>query len=139
MVDGFGAGATEHMQAGGPAPVGALSRDQVLAAIHASLARDSTTPTLDTDDRESYLQMQAQRLLDALIAPVPVKVVAQTVDQGLLWLLERQQAYAVAHVGRQWLGYVPTAGEFFLAYGRTTDALIAAGGHSADVLAEWLG
>ncbi|MEI7035989.1 hypothetical protein [Fulvimonas yonginensis] len=116
-----------------------VTREDALAAIRASLARGSATPTLGTDDRESYLRMQAERLLEALIEPVPVKVVAQTFDHGLLWLLERQPAFAVAREGRQWLGFLPRAGEFFLACGRAEDALIALGFHSDDVLAEWLG
>ena len=107
--------------------------------IEESLARGSGTPCAWRSDRETYIAEQSRDLLSALIDPVMVSIGARAYDYEPRGLTEYKDAFAVAQRGERWLLYLPTEGQFALAFGRQADALSALGFSCTDALAEWLG
>lgn len=116
-----------------------MTRSEAIAAIRSSVARGSTTPTLGIGDRDAYIQQKARELAEAVVDPVAATVNGVAFEHGLLGLLKSNVPFVVARRGDQWLCFVPSLGEFFLAYGPSPEKLNALGFHSDDALAEWLG
>lgn len=116
-----------------------MTRSDALEAIRSSIARGSATPTLGPVDRETYIRQKARELEEVVIDPAAATVHGVAYEYGLLDLLQENLSLVVAHRGDHWLGFVPSLGKFFLAYGPSPDKLNALGFHSGDALAEWLG
>ena len=116
-----------------------MTRSQALEVIRASAARGTATPIFD-EDRELAVQRLATELEAAVIDPLPAKVLGVAYpDTSLAQLLAGERPFVLAHEGTNWLGYLPSLGEFFLAYGPDPAQLNALGFHSPDALAEWRG
>ena len=116
-----------------------MTRSEAIEAIRSSIARGSATPTLGTDDRAAYIHKNTQDLEAIVIEPVAATVHGVAYEHGLLALLKSDPALVIAHRGNNWLGFVPSLGQFFLAYGTDPGALNALGFYSDDALAEWMG
>jgi len=113
-----------------------MTRDQALEVIRASFARGTASPIFEAD-RDAAVQRLASELEGAIIEPVPAKVLGVAYhDTSLAQILAAESPLVVAHEGMNWLGYLPSHGEFFLAYGSGPTQLNALGFHSPDAFAE---
>lgn len=122
-----------------------MSNNDVIQALNASLAAESSTPNLGQTDRETYLKEQRLALRACVIEPVVVTANAGTWAQQYCGLsAESYRMMAVAYLNTkvgQCLLYNPDTGLFSLAYGHLNDpeGLDLIGHSSTDALAEWLG
>ena len=122
-----------------------MSNDDAIRALHASLAADSSTPSMGRSDRAAYLREKRAELLACVVEPVAVTAHAGEWAQQYCGLSADPYpmvavAYADGKVGHCLL-YNPQTGLFSLAYGHLDGAaaLDLVGYSSADALAEWLG
>ncbi len=116
-----------------------MTRDQALETIRASVARGTGTPIFEPD-REAAVRELACALEAQVIEPVPAVIGGVAHESaGLLELLAADHPLVIACSENNWLGYLPSRQEFFLAYGPHPSQLSALGFHSQDVLAEWHG
>src|SRR5688500_13209287 len=116
-----------------------MTRNQAVEAIRASVARGTATPIFEPD-RDAAVKELAIALEAAAIDPVPASVAGVAFpDPGLLEVLAAEAPFVIAHAGSNWLGYLPSKGQFFLAYGPAPSELNALGFYSTDALAEWRG
>ncbi|MBM0104595.1 hypothetical protein JM946_07545 [Steroidobacter sp. S1-65] len=116
-----------------------MNKKEARIAIERSLAKESATPTLGTNDRDTYVREKANELREALIEPVPIRIVGESFEYGAKKDLERIALYVVARQGDNWLVYSPEREVFSLAFGTDPTALSILGFVSDDALAEWLG
>jgi hypothetical protein len=116
-----------------------MTRNEALKVIRASVAQGTATPIFESD-RNAAILLLAHGLENSTIEPLPANIngVAYS-DTGLLEALAGQTALVIARSGDNWLGYLPSTQEFFLAYGPESSQLNALGFHSTDALAEWQG
>ena len=119
--------------------LGVMNKEEARVAIERALARESATPTLGTNDRDTYMKEMASELRAALIDPVPVRIVGESFEYGAKKELEQTPLFAVARRGSNWLVYSSERDLFSLAFGVDPSALSILGFASGDALAEWLG
>ena len=116
-----------------------MTRDQALEAIRASISLGTCTPIFQ-EDRAAAVRDLARALEAHVIEPAAATIVGVAHESaGLLELLAAEHPLVIARSGNNWLGYLSSSREFFLAYGPHTSQLNALGFHSQDVLAEWHG
>jgi hypothetical protein len=116
-----------------------MTRNEALEVIRASVARGTASPIFEAD-RDAAVQRLASELEGAVIDPLPANVLGVAYpDTSLAQVLYRESPLVLAQSGTNWLGYLPSLGEFFLAYGPDPTELNALGFHSTDALAEWRG
>jgi hypothetical protein len=116
-----------------------MTRNQALEVIRASVALGTATPIFE-EDRDAAVRRLASELEAAVIDPLPALVLGVAYpDTSLAQVLAGESPLVLAHVGTNWLGYFPSLGDFFLAYGPNPTQLNALGFHSPDALAEWRG
>lgn len=116
-----------------------MNRADASIAIERSLNKESSTPTLGTDDRDAYIREKASELRKALIEPVSVGIVGESYEYGAKKDLEQTALFGVARQGSNWLVYSPELDLFSLAFGTDAMELSILGFASDDALAEWLG
>ena len=116
-----------------------MTRQQAIEAIRASVAQGTGTPIFEPDRGAAVIRL-AQELESAIIEPVPALIggIAYP-DMGLGEALAADSPLVIARVGGNWLGFLPSRQEFFLAYGPSPTELNALGFYSPDALAEWHG
>lgn len=116
-----------------------MNREDARIAIERSLAKESATPTLGTVDRDGYIKEKSRELREALIEPVPARVVGESFEYGSKKELGKTALFAVAYQNSNWLVYSPECDLFSLAFGTDPTELSILGFASDDALAEWLG
>ncbi len=116
-----------------------MTKSEAIDAIRSSISRGSGTPNLGSISREAYIKEKALSLEQAAISPIAAIVQGVAHEHGLLDLLNTNLAWVIAREDEDWLGFVPSTGDFFLAYGSSPENLNALGFYSDDALAEWLG
>ena len=116
-----------------------MTRQQAIEAIRASVAQGTGTPIFEPDRNAAVIKL-AQELESATIEPVPALIggIAYP-DVGLGEALAAESPLVIARAGDNWLGFLPSRQEFFLAYGPSPTELNALGFFSPDALAEWHG
>ena len=116
-----------------------MTRDEAIRKIRESASLGSSTPIFEAD-REVELARLTTDLVASAIEPVSAVILGVAHSEaGLNELLAREVPLVIARSEDNWLGYLPVAQEFFLAYGPDPSHLNALGFHSADALAEWRG
>ncbi|MEN1942713.1 hypothetical protein WCE55_02485 [Luteimonas sp. MJ293] len=116
-----------------------MTRQQAIEAIRASVSRGTASPIFEAD-RDNAVKGLARELESAAIDPVPAAIGGITYpDEDLAKVLAADAPLVIARAGDNWLGFLPSRQEFFLAHGPSAAQLNALGFYSSDALAEWRG
>ena len=119
-----------------------MDRSEALWVIEESLSRPSSTPCTWREDRDAYIEEEKQALLESLIEPCLVKVIAsQWAQEQCGHSGEVREMIALANSGTSWLLFDQTTKEFALAFSPNIEGqpFGLLGFSSDDALAEWLG
>jgi hypothetical protein len=114
--------------------------EDALSALDASLAQDSSTPSLGAKDRDSFLDAEREKL--RLLAIAPKKVCATTSEWARThgeFPLKTYEMVAIAGQESSWLLFDPATKLFSLAHGSIDGELELVGFRSGDALTEWRG